>query len=156
MKNGTAVLRLSDRLTERLLHGLVSLGLTPSRWPFTPCGTVLLEVRRRRSGLLQSTLVTWAEHDGNRHLVVMPSQEPQWVKNMRAAGGHVTLRHGRRRTDVVLRELPREERAAILQVWYRTTSLSSNPRRHFGVDRHASVADFERLAESHAVFRCER
>jgi hypothetical protein len=112
-------------------------------------------VRGRRSGRLHSTLVTWAEHAGSRYLVVMPAKEPQWVKNMRAASGEVILRHGRRRTQVVLREVPKERRAPILQVWYETTGVSSSPRRHFGISRDAAIDEFERLAESHSVYRCE-
>ena len=81
-------------------------------------------------------------------------EEPQWVKNARADGGHATLRHGRRRTDVLLQEVPRERRAAVLQTWYATTRLSSPPRRHFGLEGHGTLADFERLAASHAVYRC--
>jgi deazaflavin-dependent oxidoreductase (nitroreductase family) len=155
MEVDTGMAGLFDRMTERSLYWLVSLGLTPPRWPWTSCGTVILEVRGRRSGQLRSNLVTWTEYAGNRYLVVMPNEEPQWVKNMRADDGHVTLRHGRRRTEVVLREIPRDERAPILQVWYRTTGLSSHPRRHFGVDRHVRITDFERLARNHAVFRCD-
>jgi len=151
----TAAAGFLDRLTGRFLYWLVALGMTPARWPWTCCGTVILEVWGRRSGRLQSTLVTWTEYAGNRYLVVMPNEEPQWVKNMRADGGHATLRHGRRRSNVVLQEVAQDHRAAILQVWYRTTGLSSHPRRHFGVDRHASITDFERLAGGHAVFRCE-
>lgn len=147
---------LLERATGRLLYWLVWLGLTPSRWPWTSCGTVILEVRGRRSGRLQSTLVTWAEYVDRRYLVVMPAEEPQWVKNMRADDGRVTLRHGRCRTDVLLREVPRDERAPILQIWFGTTGVSSPPRRHFGLGRHTGIKDFERLAGSHAVFRCER
>jgi deazaflavin-dependent oxidoreductase (nitroreductase family) len=146
--------RLLDRLTGRVLYWLVRLGIAPSRWPWGSCGTVILEVKGRRSGRVHSTLVTWAEHGGDRYLVVMPAEEPQWVKNMRADDGRVTLRHGRRETHVVLRDVPRDQRATILQVWYRTTGVSSHPRRHFGVDRFASIGDFEGLAASHAVFRC--
>jgi deazaflavin-dependent oxidoreductase (nitroreductase family) len=116
---------------------------------------VILQAKGRRSGRLYSTLVTWAEYGGNRYLVVMPTKEPQWVKNMRADRGHVMLRHGRHSRDVLLRDVPREQRAAILQVWYRTTRLSSPPRRHFGIDADAGIEQFERLAPSHAVFRCE-
>jgi deazaflavin-dependent oxidoreductase (nitroreductase family) len=145
---------LLGRVTAWVLYRLVWLGLTPSRWPRTSCGTVILEVKGRRSGRRQSTLVTCAEYAGSRYLVVMPAAEPQWVKNMRADDGRVALRHGRRRTDVVLREVSPDERAPILQTWYRTTSASSPPRRHFGLGRHATIEDFERLAASHAVFRC--
>jgi deazaflavin-dependent oxidoreductase (nitroreductase family) len=140
-------------LGERTVWWLVSLGLTPTRWPGTSCGTVLLEVKGRRSGRLQSKLVTWVEHDGERYLVVMPGTEPQWVKNMRAAGGGVTLRHGRRGKLLRLQELAPGERAPVLRAWYAFTALSANPRRHFGIDRHAPLAEFERLAARHPVFR---
>jgi hypothetical protein len=153
MERRMAKYGLLDRLTGGFLYWLVGLGLTPSRWPWAPCGTVILEVRGRRSRRLYSTLVTWAQYGPDRYLVVMPADEPQWVKNMRADDGHVVLRHGHRRTAALLQEVPLARRAAILQVWYRTTSLSSNPRRHFGLDRFASVEDFEGLAASHAVFR---
>jgi deazaflavin-dependent oxidoreductase (nitroreductase family) len=113
-------------------------------------------VKGRRSGRLFSTLVTWAEYDGDRYLIVMPTEEPQWVKNMRADAGRVTLRHGRHARHVVLREVSQEQRAPILQVWYQTTSMSSHPRHHFGIASDAGIEEFERLAESHAVFRCER
>jgi hypothetical protein len=55
---------LLELWTGRLLWRLVSLGLTPSRWPGSACGTVILEVKGRRSGGLRSLLVTWVEHDG--------------------------------------------------------------------------------------------
>lgn len=86
----------------------------------------------------------------------MPAEEPQWVKNMKADGGHVTLRHGRRRTAIVLQEVPQHQRVAILQVWNSTTGVSSNPRRHFGVGRHANIQEFETLAGTQAVLRCLR
>jgi hypothetical protein len=146
---------LLGRLTARALFALVWLGLTPARWPWSSCGTVILQVKGRRSGRLHSTLVTWAECESDRHLVVMPSKEPQWVKNMRADAGRVILRHGRDARHVVLREVPREQRAPILRVWYRTTSMSSHPRQHFGIEADAAIEEFERLAESHSVFRCE-
>jgi hypothetical protein len=85
----------------------------------------------------------------------MPTKEPQWVKNMRADAGRVILRHGRESRDVVLREVPPEQRAPILRVWYRTTSMSSHPRQHFRIGTGAGIEDFERLAKRHSVFRCE-
>jgi len=112
-----------DTLTGCLLWWLVSLGLTASRWPGSACGTVILEVKGRRSGGLRSLLVTWVEHDGERYLVTMPGQEPQWVKNMRAAAGEVVLRHGNHRSQVRLQGLPANERAPVLQAWYRVTGL---------------------------------
>lgn len=142
-----------DALTGRLLWWLVSLGLTPSRWPGSWCGTIILEVKGRRSGGLRSLLVTWVEHHGERYLVTMPGQEPQWVKNMRAAAGEVILRHGKRRSQVHLQELPADERAPVLQDWYRVTGLSGPPRRHFKLSRSATIEEFERIAADHPVFR---
>lgn len=145
----------ADRMKAGVTYWLVHLGVTPSRWPWSACGTAILEVKGRRSGRTLSALVTWVEHAGDRYLVVMPATEPQWVKNMRADGGHVVLRHGRRRTHVVLREVPPDRRAPILQAWFRTTGLSGPPRRHFGVKRCAKIDEFEGLAARHPVFRCD-
>ena len=142
-----------DGFTGRLMWWLVSVGLTPSRWPRSACGTVILEVKGRRSGSLRSLLVTWVEYHGERYLVTMPGEEPQWVKNMRAGGGHVTLRHGNHRDEVRLQEMPAGERAPVLQAWYRFTSLSGNPRRHFKLGRSATIEEFERITAEHPVFR---
>lgn len=154
--------RVMRRLAERkrsgepLLWSLVSRGWTPSSWPGSACGTVILEVRGRASGRLLSPLVTWVEHDGARHLVSMPPGEPGWVKNMRAGGGRVVLRHGRHRTEVRLEELPVDRRAPVLRAWYAWTALSPVPRRHFGLPRRADVREFERIAAEHPVFRVVR
>jgi hypothetical protein len=72
---------------------------------------------------------------------------------MRAAGDTVTLRHGNHRDEVRLQELAAGDRAPVLQAWYRFTSLSANPRRHFKLDRSATIEDFERIAANHPVFR---
>ena len=144
---------LVEGATGRLLWWLVASGLTPSRWPGTACGTAILEVKGRHSGRLHSNLVTWVEHHGRRYLVSMPGTEPHWVKNMRAAGGTVTLRHGTRRGPVRLEELPENARAPVLQAWYRTTGISTPPRQHFQLDRDAALEAFERLAPEHPVFR---
>jgi hypothetical protein len=90
--------------------------------------------------------VTWVEHDGARYLVSMPRGEPGWVRNMRAAGGRVVLRHGRRRTEVRLEELPVNRRAPVLRAWYAMAAWSPVPRRYFGLPRRAAVEEFERVA----------
>jgi hypothetical protein len=83
----------------------------------------------------------------------MPGEEPQWVKNVRAAGDRLTLRHGDRRVHMRLQELPVGERAPVLKAWYGFTGLSANPRRHFKLDRTAGLEAFERIAIDHPVFR---
>ena len=147
---GSAGLRRSRK---PLLWSLVSLGWTPPSWPGSACGTVILEVRGRRSGQLLSPLVTWVEHDGARYLVSMPYGEPGWVRNMRAADGCVVLRHGRHRTEVRLEELPLSRRAPVLRAWYALTAWSPVPRRHFRLPRRAPLEEFERVAAEHLVFR---
>jgi deazaflavin-dependent oxidoreductase (nitroreductase family) len=144
-----------ELLTGRTLHWLVSMGLTPSRWPGTAAGTVILEVKGRRSGELRSLPVTWVEQEGERYLVTMPGHEPQWAKNLRAAGGDVVLRHGNWRSPAHLRELPANERAPILRAWYTVTGISGPPRRHFKLRRSATIREFERIAADHPVYRIE-
>jgi hypothetical protein len=74
---------------------------------------------------------------------------------MRAAGGEVVFRHGNGRSQVHLQELLANERAPVLQVWYRLTGLSGPPRRHFKLGRSAAIEEFERIAAYHPVFRIE-
>src|SRR5688500_18843252 len=119
-----------ERASERVLRSLVSLGLTPASWPASGCGTVLLEVKGRRSGRPQAVLVTWVAHEGERFLVSMAGRDPDWVKNVRAAGGAVVFRRGRRRDEMRLEELSVERSALILRAWYGFTARSPVPRRH--------------------------
>jgi deazaflavin-dependent oxidoreductase (nitroreductase family) len=142
-----------ERAAARLLRALVSAGLTPASWPGGGWGTVLLEVRGRRTGALRSTLVTWVEHEAGRYLVSMAGPEPRWVRNVRAAGGEAVLRHGGQRLAVLLEEVPAERRAPVLQAWYRRTARSPVPRRHFALDRGAPLERFERVAAEHPAFR---
>ncbi len=57
---------------------------------------VTLDVVGRRSGRVLSLPVVMAVVDGERYIVSMLGEEVDWVRNVRAAGGDVTLRHGRR------------------------------------------------------------
>ncbi len=130
------------QISNRILSWLASLGLTPSR-------TVTLEVKGRRSGETRSTVVNWIEYEGTRYLV-SPRGEAEWVRNVRAAGGEAVIRHGGRRS-VHLEELPSEQRAPVLQLYLRQNAIST--RQHFGIDPHAALEEFERLAAKHPVFR---
>jgi hypothetical protein len=67
---------------------LGSSGLGPNR-------LVTLEVPGRRSGRLISLPVVVADYQGERYLVAMLGQDANWVRDVRAAGGRVVLRHGR-------------------------------------------------------------
>ena len=118
------------------------IGLTPKK-------SVMLEVKGRRSGEPRSVPVNWVEHDGNRYLV-SPRGESEWVRNVRAGGGQAVLRHGKRES-VRLEELPAGERAPIIQKYLRENAMAT--KQHFGIDPKSDIAEFERIAALHPVFR---
>jgi deazaflavin-dependent oxidoreductase (nitroreductase family) len=120
------------------------LGLLPRRW-------VTLEVVGRRSGHVVRFPLGMARRDGHWYLVPMLGEHCNWVKNVRAAGGRVVLRHGRAVTcDLV--EVPVEQRAPILKDY-----LGQIPgaRPHVPVERHAPVSDFAAIAAAYPVFRVQ-
>jgi deazaflavin-dependent oxidoreductase (nitroreductase family) len=127
-----------------------SAGVTPKSWPGEPrIGTVTVEVRGRVSGQPRSNVVTWVEQDGHRFLVSMLGERAEWVENVRAAEGQAVIRHGQRE-NVILEEVPVEERAPILKAYLKRTALST--RVHLGLDPEAPLAEFQRIAPTHPVF----
>ena len=109
---------------------------------------VTLEVRGHKSGELRSLPLVMAVVDGRRHLVSMLGEDVAWVRNVRAAGGRVVLRHGRRE-PVVLEDVPVERRAPIIKAYL---ARAPGARAHVPVDRHAPVEDFEAIAGRVPVF----
>lgn len=134
------------RRMQWLAHVLTRLG-------WSPADVVNLEVPGRRTGTIRTTTLLTTVHDGRRHLVALGG-ESEWVRNVRAAGGHVVL--GRRdRRAATLVELPPEQRPAVLRAY-----LVRNPRRRAQVARHyfgvgADPSDEELLAVAarYPVFR---
>ena len=120
---------------------LATLGLMPS-------DTVTIEVKGRRSGKIRSNAVTWVEHDGKRYLV-SPRGESEWVRNVRAAGGHATIRR-RGRQQVRLEEIDEELRAPILQLYLKKTASAT--KQHFDVAPDTDVEAFAGAAAKHPVF----
>jgi deazaflavin-dependent oxidoreductase (nitroreductase family) len=110
---------------------------------------VLLQTRGRRSGKLRTTILLTANHEGERYLVSVTGGEAQWVRNVRAAGGEVFIRHGRCRA-VRLEEVPVEQRAPVLKA-YLKWALGARPL--FEVSHKAPVEEFEGIAPRHPVFR---
>jgi deazaflavin-dependent oxidoreductase (nitroreductase family) len=130
---------------------LASTGVLPEKWPGDPvCGPASLEVLGRRSGKPRANMVTWVEYDGARYFVSMLGPRSDWVRNISAAGGKAVLRRrgGRR---VRLEEVPVEARAPIIRQWYRRTWQST--LHHFGLQPDADIAEFERIAPDHPVYR---
>lgn len=110
---------------------------------------VTLEVRGRRSGRTVSLPLVMAVVEGERYLVSMLGAEVDWVRNAKAAGGNVTLRHGRSE-KVHLEELPAEQRAPVLKAYLKR---APGARPHVPVDKDAPLSDFEDVAARFPVFR---
>jgi deazaflavin-dependent oxidoreductase (nitroreductase family) len=107
-----------------------------------------IEVRGRRTGKPISLPLVVANLGGERYLVAMLGAGASWVANVRAARGHAVLRHGVRE-PVYLDEVPPDERAPILR---RYLEVAPGARKHFPLDRHASAAEFDRIAARYPVF----
>jgi polyisoprenoid-binding protein YceI len=118
------------------------LGLMPKRW-------VTLEVTGRRSGRVTRFPLGMADAGGEWYLVSFLGERCNWVQNVRAADGRVTLRH-RRAVECRLVEVPVCERAPIIK---RYLDRVPGARPHLPVDRHAPLADFEAIADRYPVFR---
>lgn len=126
----------------RFWSSVFAAGVVPRRW-------VTLEVRGRTSGRLVRFPLGYAEVDGARYLVPMLGQNCNWVKNVRAADGRVTLRHGRAEQCWLI-EVPVAERAPVIKQY---VNQVPGARPHIPVDRHAGLDAFEAVAEDYPVFR---
>jgi hypothetical protein len=158
MSEGTATVHYRDALARWMYGGgrpnrvaavlnrvsaiLGSVGVWPNRW-------VTLEVRGRRTGRLISFPLVLAHHQGDRYLVAMLGTRAAWVSNVRAAGGHAVLRHGRSET-VHLELVDPKLRAPILRQYLH---VAPGARPHIPIDRQAALEDFERIADRYPVFR---
>jgi deazaflavin-dependent oxidoreductase (nitroreductase family) len=121
-----------------------SAGLLPRRW-------VTVEVVGRRTGRVTRFPLGMADWEGNWYLVSMLGNDCDWVRNVRAAGGLVTIRHGRARARHLV-EVPVEERAPILKRYLRKVP---GARPHVPVNRNAPLAEFEAIAARYPAFRIE-
>jgi deazaflavin-dependent oxidoreductase (nitroreductase family) len=115
----------------------------------SPARAMTLEVPGRRTGRLISFPVAVADYEGGRYLVSMLGNDANWVRNVRAAGGRAVLRR-RGREGVRLVEVEPRDRAPILR---RYLEVAPGARPHLPVDRHAPLAEFERIADQFPVFR---
>lgn len=121
---------------------LAGAGVGP-RW------LVAVEVTGRRSGKTISFPAVIADYEHGRYLVSMLGDNTNWVRNVRACGGHAVLRHGHRET-VTLREVDVDKRAPILRCYLQR---APGARAHIPVDWRAPVEEFDRIAAQYPVFR---
>ncbi len=110
---------------------------------------VTLEVRGRRSGRRIRLPLVMVVVDGERYLVSMLGADVAWVRNAKAAGGNVTLRHGRRE-DVRLEEVAADRRAPVLKAYLRR---APGARSHLPVHQDAPLSGFAQIASRFPVFR---
>jgi hypothetical protein len=87
--------------------------------------------------------------EGKRYLVSMLGAEANWVQNVKAAGGDVTLRHGGRE-DVHLKEVAADLRAPVLKAYLKR---APGARPHLPVDKNAPLSEFEKVSAQFPVFR---
>jgi len=130
------------RVLDRGSAMICALGVAPDYM-------VTLEVPGRRTGRIVHLPLVMVLVDGERYLVSMLGEDVNWVRNVKAAGGRVTLRHGRSE-DVRLEEVASEHRAPVLKDY-----LMRAPRAgaHMPVAKDAPLAEFERVSPRFPVFR---
>jgi deazaflavin-dependent oxidoreductase (nitroreductase family) len=114
-----------------------------------PGWLVMVEVTGRRSGKTVSFPAVIADYDHGRYLVSMLGEDTNWVRNVRAAGGHAVLRHGDRQ-PVTLQEVEVDRRAPILRCYLQR---APGARAHIPVDPQAPIEAFEPIAGQYPVFR---
>jgi hypothetical protein len=122
-----------------------SLGLFPNY-------LVTLEVTGRRSGKTISFPLALTVLNRERYLVSMLGEGTNWVRNVRAAGGRASLRHGVHE-QVLLEEVAVGQRAPILKAFL---AHAPGGRPHIPVNKDAPLSDFEKIAAKYPVFRLKK
>ncbi len=137
----------SMRIGSAMLTALLRAGL--------PLGSLtLFSVRGRKSGKISTTPVALVEQDGTRFLVAAFG-EVSWVRNLRTAGS-AQLTRGRRTEVISVVELEAREAAPILKQFLTSYHLVPFLPPYFDVTSQSPLANFEREATRHPVFRLVR
>lgn len=113
-------------------------------------GSRVLTVRGRRSGLPRSTPVNLMPLADERFLVA-PRGNTEWVRNARVAG-EAQLRVGRRVEQVLLVEVPVEERPAVIRVYLKRWGWEVG-RFVEGLSKDSTDAELAAAAPGFPVFR---
>ena len=136
-------------LLAKILNGgwawIHSLGILPNY-------LVTLEVAGRKSGKMIRFPLALTVLNGERYLVSMLGEDVNWVRNVQAAGGKATLRHGIRE-QVLLESVDVSRRAPILKAYLKH---APGARPHIPVDKDAPLPEFEAIAGDFPVFSVKR
>ncbi len=140
---------------------LQSIASFARRLGLTPDYVVELEVPGRRSGRPRRTLLVHVTCRGQGYLVSLAG-ESEWVRNVRAARGLVTLTEHGRRYAARLSEVAPDQRAEVIRAYVTRPSPRGRPmvrtaeaRHYFGVEPDAPTEDVSAIAGHYPVFRIE-
>jgi len=114
-------------------------------------GSRVLETRGRQSGLLRRTPVNLLTVDGHEYLV-SPRGHSQWVRNVRADEGRLTLILGRHRQAYVARELIADARTTHILRAYLTRWKAEVGVFFDGTGPDSSDAELAAIAPKHPIF----
>ena len=132
------------RVFNPIVSGLTAAGLSVK-------GSRVLEVRGRKTGQPRRVPVNLLEHFDELYLVA-PRGETDWVRNVRAADGRLSLILGRRRQEMIATELDDSEKVPILREYLRR--WKSEVGMFFdGVGPDSSDTEIAAIANKHPVFR---
>jgi deazaflavin-dependent oxidoreductase (nitroreductase family) len=134
-------------LTTRIMNPLV---LVMMRLGLSVWGSRVLETRGRRSGRPRRTPVNLLEVEG-RHYLVSPRGETDWVRNVRADEGRLTLVLGRRRDERIAEELADSAKVPVLRAYLRKWKMEVGVFFD-GVTSQSPEQDVTRITPDHPVF----
>ena len=125
---------------------------TLTRMGVSVLGSRVLETRGRQSGQLRRTPVNLLTVDGHEYLV-SPRGNGQWVRNVRADSGRLTLILGRHRQAYVARELSVDDaRTTQLLRAYLTRWKAEVGVFFDGTGPDSSDAELAAIAPKHPIF----
>jgi hypothetical protein len=133
----------------RVAKFLNRIGAILNATGIAPNYMVTLEVVGRKSGKVISFPLVMTVIDGERYLVSMLGEEANWVRNLEAAGGRATLRHGQDE-EVVLEDVDPTRRPPILKAYLKH---APGARPHIPVDKDSPLSEFDKVAADYPVFR---
>jgi deazaflavin-dependent oxidoreductase (nitroreductase family) len=137
-------------LTRNVFNRIVAI-LT--RAGISVLGSRVLEVPGRRSGEPRQVPVNLLNFEGKEYLVAARG-ETEWVRNLRAAGGHLDLLLGRRREHRHARELPEDERVPVLRAYLKRWKAEVGVFFQ-GVGPDSSDQEIRAIASKHPVFELD-
>ena len=135
---------LVRRVFNPMVVGLMQLGISLK-------GSRILEVKGRRTGLARRTPVNLLRHGGNEYLV-SPRGNTQWVRNLRAGDGQVTLVLGRRHWERWAKEVPDEDKLEVLRAYLRNWKVEVGTFFD-GLGADAPDPELAHIAPLHPIFR---